>query len=52
MRVPHPNYPDGLAYVKRMGVSLEEMCVDDLVITDVPTGASSTASAPPPSATR
>jgi ribulose-5-phosphate 4-epimerase/fuculose-1-phosphate aldolase len=38
MRVPHPSYPDGLCYVKCMGVSLEEMSVDDLIITDVPHG--------------
>ena len=35
MRVPHANYPDGVCYVKCMGVSLEEMSVDDIVITDV-----------------
>jgi ribulose-5-phosphate 4-epimerase/fuculose-1-phosphate aldolase len=35
MRVPHPNYPDGICYVKCMGVSLEEMSINDLVITDV-----------------
>ena len=33
MRVPHPNYPEGVCYVKCMGVSLEEMSMDDLVIT-------------------
>ena len=38
MRVPHPNYPDGVCYVKCMGVSLEEMSLDDLIITDVPEG--------------
>ena len=38
MRVPHPNYPDGVCYVKCMGVSLEEMSLDDIVITDVPEG--------------
>src|SRR5436190_5752055 len=38
MRVPHPKYPDGLCYVKCMGVSLEEMSLDDLIITDVPHG--------------
>ena len=38
IRVPHPNYPDGICYVKCMGVSLEEMSVEDLLITDVPTG--------------
>ncbi|MFM9888092.1 MAG: class II aldolase/adducin family protein [Burkholderiales bacterium] len=38
MRVPHPRYPDGVCYVKCMGVSLEEMSIDDLIITDVPCG--------------
>jgi len=38
MRVPHANYPDGVCYVKCMGVSLEEMTIDDIVITDVPEG--------------
>ena len=38
MRVPHANYPDGVCYVKCMGVSLEEMTIDDLIITDVPSG--------------
>ena len=38
MRVPHPKYPQGVCYVKCMGVSLEEMSIDDLIITDVPSG--------------
>ncbi|HEY0337637.1 MAG TPA: class II aldolase/adducin family protein [Burkholderiales bacterium] len=38
IRVPHPNYADGLAYAKPAGVSLEEMSVDDVVITDIPYG--------------
>jgi len=38
MRVPHPGYPDGICYVKCMGVSLEEMSMDDLILTDVPFG--------------
>src|SRR5947199_9041548 len=38
MRVPHPKYADGVCYVKCMGVSLEEMSIDDLVITDIPEG--------------
>jgi ribulose-5-phosphate 4-epimerase/fuculose-1-phosphate aldolase len=38
MRVPHPKYPHGVCYVKCMGVSLEEMSIDDLIITDVPSG--------------
>jgi ribulose-5-phosphate 4-epimerase/fuculose-1-phosphate aldolase len=38
VRVPHPNFPDGIAYVKPNRVSLEEMEVADLVITDIPYG--------------
>jgi ribulose-5-phosphate 4-epimerase/fuculose-1-phosphate aldolase len=38
IRVPHENYADGLAYAKPAGVSLEEMSVDDVVITDIPYG--------------
>jgi ribulose-5-phosphate 4-epimerase/fuculose-1-phosphate aldolase len=38
VRVPHPKYPDGIAYVKPNRVSLEEMEVEDLVITDIPYG--------------
>lgn len=38
VRVPHRKYPDGICYVKCMGVSLEEMTLDDLLITDVPHG--------------
>jgi len=38
IRVAHPKFPDGLAYAKPAGVSLEEMGVDDLVITDIPCG--------------
>jgi ribulose-5-phosphate 4-epimerase/fuculose-1-phosphate aldolase len=38
MRVAHPGYADGICYVKCMGVSLEEMSMDDLVITDIPEG--------------
>ncbi len=38
MRVPHSDYPEGVCYVKAQGVSLEEMSVDDLVITDIPYG--------------
>jgi L-fuculose-phosphate aldolase len=38
MRVAHPKYPDGICYVKCQGVSLEEMSIDDLLITDVPDG--------------
>ena len=38
MRIAHPKYPDGVCYVKCQGVSLEEMSIDDLLITDVPDG--------------
>jgi ribulose-5-phosphate 4-epimerase/fuculose-1-phosphate aldolase len=38
LRVPHPGYPEGVCYAKCMGVSLEEMELSDLLITDVPTG--------------
>ena len=38
VRVPHPDYPDGVAYAKPNRVSLEEMTVEDLVITDIPYG--------------
>ena len=38
MRVAHANYPQGICYVKCQGVSLEEMSIDDLLITDVPDG--------------
>lgn len=38
IRVAHPAHPDGLAYAKPAGVSLEEMALDDLVITDIPFG--------------
>jgi len=36
MRVPHPDYPHGLAYTKHAEISLEEMEADNIVITDVP----------------
>jgi ribulose-5-phosphate 4-epimerase/fuculose-1-phosphate aldolase len=38
IRVPHPDYADGIAYAKPAGVSLEEMSAEDLVITDIPFG--------------
>ena len=38
IRVSHRDYPDGVAYAKPAGVSLEEMTVDDVVITDIPCG--------------
>jgi L-fuculose-phosphate aldolase len=37
IRVPHPDYPHGLAYTKHAEISLEEMEIDNIVITDVPT---------------
>jgi ribulose-5-phosphate 4-epimerase/fuculose-1-phosphate aldolase len=37
MRVPHPDFPHGLAYTKHAEISLEEMELDNIVITDVPT---------------
>ncbi|MCC6534599.1 MAG: class II aldolase/adducin family protein [Burkholderiales bacterium] len=38
IRVAHADYPDGIAYAKPAGVSLEEMTLEDLVITDIPCG--------------
>ena len=37
MRVPHPDYPHGVAYTKHAELSLEEMGADNIVITDIPT---------------
>jgi ribulose-5-phosphate 4-epimerase/fuculose-1-phosphate aldolase len=37
MRVPHPDFPHGVAYTKHAEVSLEEMTLDNVVITDIPT---------------
>ena len=37
IRVPHPAYKHGIAYTKHSGVSLEEMDVSNVVITDIPT---------------
>jgi ribulose-5-phosphate 4-epimerase/fuculose-1-phosphate aldolase len=39
MRAPHPNYPHGVAYTKHAELSLEEMTMDNIVITDIPTSA-------------
>lgn len=36
MRVPHPDYAHGLAYTKHAEISLEEMELENIVITDVP----------------
>jgi ribulose-5-phosphate 4-epimerase/fuculose-1-phosphate aldolase len=37
MRSTHPDFPHGLAYTKHAEVSLEEMELENIVITDVPT---------------
>lgn len=36
IRVPHPAFPHGVVYTKHAEVSLEEMTVDNVVVTDVP----------------
>src|SRR5260370_40939789 len=36
MRAPHPDFPHGLAYTKHAEISLEEMELENIVITDVP----------------
>jgi ribulose-5-phosphate 4-epimerase/fuculose-1-phosphate aldolase len=38
LRVAHPAFADGVVYTKPAGISLEELTLDDVVITDVPTG--------------
>src|SRR5262249_12862487 len=37
IRAPHPDYPHGVAYTKHPALSLEEMDVENIVITDIPT---------------
>jgi ribulose-5-phosphate 4-epimerase/fuculose-1-phosphate aldolase len=37
LRAPHPDYPYGLAYTKHAELSLEEMELENIVITDIPT---------------
>ena len=37
VRAPHPDYPHGLAYTKHAELSLEEMALENIVITDIPT---------------
>ena len=37
LRAPHPDYPHGVAYTKHAELSLEEMELENIVITDVPT---------------
>jgi ribulose-5-phosphate 4-epimerase/fuculose-1-phosphate aldolase len=39
VRVPHPDHEHGVIYTKHAGVSLEDATADNVVITDVPTGA-------------
>jgi L-fuculose-phosphate aldolase len=39
IRVPHPDFEHGVAYTKHAEVSLEEMTLDNVVITDIPTPA-------------
>src|SRR2546428_13992891 len=39
IRVPHPDFEHGIVYTKHAEVSLEEMTLDHVVITDVPTPA-------------
>ncbi len=37
IRAPHPDYPHGVAYTKHAELSLEEMELENIVITDIPT---------------
>ena len=37
MRAAHPDYPHGVAYTKHAELSLEEMELENIVITDIPT---------------
>jgi len=37
IRAPHPEYPHGVAYTKHAELSLEEMELENIVITDIPT---------------
>jgi len=39
IRVPHEDFPHGVAYTKHAEVSLEEMTLDNVVITDIPSPA-------------
>jgi ribulose-5-phosphate 4-epimerase/fuculose-1-phosphate aldolase len=39
LRVPHPEHPHGVAYTKHAELSLEEMEIENIVITDIPTSA-------------
>ena len=40
LRVPHPDFPHGVAYTKHAELSLEEMDERNIVITDIPTSKS------------
>ncbi len=37
LRAPHPDYPHGVAYTKHAELSLEEMGLENIVVTDIPT---------------
>src|SRR5205814_6104115 len=37
LRVGRPDFPHGVAYTKHAEVSLEEMTLDNVVVTDIPT---------------
>jgi L-fuculose-phosphate aldolase len=39
IRTTHPGFPLGVAYTKHAEVSLEEMTIDNVVVTDIPTPA-------------
>jgi len=39
IRAPHEGFPHGVAYTKHAEVSLEEMTIDNVVVTDIPTPA-------------
>jgi len=36
LRAPHPDFPHGVAYTKHAEISLEEMALENIVITDIP----------------
>ena len=37
VRKPHPDFEHGVAYTKHAEISLEEMSLENIVITDIPT---------------
>jgi len=45
IRAPHPNHPHGVAYTKHAEISLEEMRVENIVITEIERAAYSMARA-------